>query len=107
MSRYSAKPTDGGVIAYPVHYTWPKRSQHERDIEFRVKAQVLKLKPGEEETEEEVEETQQEEEKTIEQAEKAEEQAGENTKTEKTEEAEKEEKPQDADEEKSAGKDEL
>jgi hypothetical protein len=38
---------DGGVVAYPVHHSLPKRSQNMREMEFTVKAQVLKLKEGE------------------------------------------------------------
>jgi hypothetical protein len=47
LSKYSSKLVDGGVVAYPVHYTWPKRGQGLRDIEFQVKAQVLQLNEGE------------------------------------------------------------
>ncbi|KAK3305209.1 uncharacterized protein B0T15DRAFT_191318 [Chaetomium strumarium] len=47
LSRYSAELVDGGVVAYPVHHSLPKRSQNMRDMEFTVKAQVLKLKEGE------------------------------------------------------------
>lgn len=47
LSKYSGKLVDGGVVAYPVHYTWPRRGQGKRDIEFQVKAQVLKLNEGE------------------------------------------------------------
>ncbi|KAL2262008.1 hypothetical protein VTK26DRAFT_2777 [Humicola hyalothermophila] len=46
LSKYSSKLVDGGVIAYPVNYTQPKRSKGERDMEFTVKAEVLALKPG-------------------------------------------------------------
>lgn len=47
LSKYSGNLTDGGVVAYPVHYTWPKRAQGLRNIEFQVKAEVLKLNEGE------------------------------------------------------------
>lgn len=47
LSKYSAKLADGGVIAYPINYTGPKRSDGKRDIEFTVKAEVLELKAGE------------------------------------------------------------
>ncbi|KAL2022248.1 hypothetical protein VTK56DRAFT_5858 [Thermocarpiscus australiensis] len=46
-SKYSGELRDGGVVAYPINHTSPKRSKGRRDIEFTVKAQVLKLKPGE------------------------------------------------------------
>jgi hypothetical protein len=39
------------VVAYPVHHSVPKRSKGLRDIEFKVKAQVLKLNEGENATE--------------------------------------------------------
>ena len=35
------------MVAYPVHHSIPKRSKGLRDIEFQVKAQVLKLNEGE------------------------------------------------------------
>lgn len=75
LSKYSGKLVDDGVVAYPVHWTWAKRGQGKREIEFRVKAQVLKLKPGEsadEDPEEVVEKTEAEKVDTAEKAEGAE-----------------------------------
>ncbi|KAK4119238.1 hypothetical protein N657DRAFT_650338 [Parathielavia appendiculata] len=45
LSKYSAKLADGRVVAYPVQHTSPKLN--DREIEFQIKAQVLKLKEGE------------------------------------------------------------
>ncbi|GAB1316468.1 hypothetical protein MFIFM68171_06678 [Madurella fahalii] len=105
-SKYSAKLADGGVVAYPINWTWAKRGQGKRDIEFRVKAQVLKLKPGEnavEDAEEVVEKTEAEKvDKT--------ETASDNDKTEKVEKAEDAEKPastKEADKTEKDEKDEL
>lgn len=49
--KYSAKLADGGVVAYPVNKTKAKRSARKREIEFTIKAQVLKAKAGVEEGE--------------------------------------------------------
>ncbi|KAK4232719.1 Glucarate dehydratase [Achaetomium macrosporum] len=90
LSKYSAKLVDGGVVAYPVHHSLPKRSQNKRDMEFTVKAQVLKLKEGEN-------------------AEDVEEAAQKTEETEKVERAEEAGKPsyERAEETKSADRDEL
>ncbi|AEO64689.1 uncharacterized protein THITE_2110984 [Thermothielavioides terrestris NRRL 8126] len=44
LTKYSADLVDGGVVAYPVHHSTPQRARNKRDIEFRVKAEVLKKK---------------------------------------------------------------
>ncbi|KAK3349783.1 hypothetical protein B0T25DRAFT_249297 [Lasiosphaeria hispida] len=44
IAKYSAKLADGGVVAYPVKRTKARRGAKKRDIEFSIKAQVLKLK---------------------------------------------------------------
>jgi hypothetical protein len=43
-SKYSPKLSEGAVVAWPTKFTRAKRSQGKRDIEFTVKAQVLKAK---------------------------------------------------------------
>ncbi|KAK4183240.1 Glucarate dehydratase [Podospora australis] len=45
--KYTGKIADGGVVGWPVHISRPKRAIGEREVEFRLKAQVLKLKEGE------------------------------------------------------------
>ncbi|KAK3291568.1 uncharacterized protein B0H64DRAFT_366921 [Chaetomium fimeti] len=47
LSKYSSKLVDGGVIAYPIHHSFPKRAQGKREIEFQIQAQVLQLNEGE------------------------------------------------------------
>ncbi|ROV98120.1 hypothetical protein VPNG_08567 [Cytospora leucostoma] len=44
LDKYSSKLKDGGVVAWTTHYTSPKRSWLEREMEFTVKAQVLSAK---------------------------------------------------------------
>jgi len=88
LAKYSEKLADGGVVGFPVKHSNAKRSQNKRDIEFEIKAQVLKLNEGEDAAED-VEEV-------AEKTEKVE-------KVEKVEKAEKAEKV----EAKSAEKDEL
>ncbi|KAL2172336.1 hypothetical protein VTG60DRAFT_6175 [Thermothelomyces hinnuleus] len=46
LSKYSAELVDGGVVAYPVEHSSPGSSPLQREIEFTIKAQVLKLKEG-------------------------------------------------------------
>lgn len=46
LSKYSPELVDGGVVAYPVEHTAPGKRPSQRDIEFTIKAQVLKLKEG-------------------------------------------------------------
>ncbi|KAL2192806.1 hypothetical protein P885DRAFT_72672 [Corynascus similis CBS 632.67] len=46
LSKYSSELVDGGVIAYPVEHSRPGASPRQREIEFKIKAQVLKLKEG-------------------------------------------------------------
>lgn len=43
MTKYTAKPTDGGVVAYPVDKTRANRAEGKREMEFTIKAQVLKV----------------------------------------------------------------
>jgi hypothetical protein len=58
LSKYSEKLVDGGVVAYPVSHTKPRRFQDKRDMEIEITAEVLKLNEGEdaEEADEKVEE---------------------------------------------------
>ncbi|KAH6617504.1 hypothetical protein F5144DRAFT_457507, partial [Chaetomium tenue] len=56
LSKFSAKLVDGGVVAYPIHHSMPKRARGERDIEFQIQAQVLQLNEGEEAATEKTEE---------------------------------------------------
>ncbi|KAH6842345.1 hypothetical protein B0I37DRAFT_195996 [Chaetomium sp. MPI-CAGE-AT-0009] len=83
LSKYSSKLVDGGVIAYPIQHSLPKRAQGKRDIEFQVQAQVLQLNEGEEVATEDAEKTEKVE--KVEKAAKAE-------KAEKVEETESTEK---------------
>ena len=46
LDKYSEKLADGAVVAYPVEKSRAKRGWGERDMEFTIKAQVLKAKPG-------------------------------------------------------------
>ncbi|KAK4205443.1 heterokaryon incompatibility protein-domain-containing protein [Triangularia verruculosa] len=55
LSRYSGQAKNGGVIGYPIFHSKPERSKGERDIEFSLLAQVVKLKEGETEDAEAVE----------------------------------------------------
>lgn len=105
-SKYSAKLVDGGVIAYPVNWTWAKRGQGERDIQFRVKAQVLKLKPGED-AGEDAEEAGAEKAEKVEQAEKAGDDKGNTATPDKTAEAEQPANTEGVGKAEKAGKDEL
>ncbi|KAL1839633.1 hypothetical protein VTJ49DRAFT_1294 [Mycothermus thermophilus] len=105
LSKYSHKLLDGGVVAYPVNHTTPDRSQGFRDIEITIKAQVLKLKEGEEAPPNdppEIDASQKEEEKK----EKSKEEEKAETKTEeaKTESTEKAEKAEEAKTEEAAEK---
>ncbi|EGZ68756.1 hypothetical protein NEUTE2DRAFT_159389 [Neurospora tetrasperma FGSC 2509] len=43
MTKYTAKPTDGAVVAYPVDKTRANRAEDKREMEFTIKAQVLKV----------------------------------------------------------------
>ncbi|KAK0662080.1 heterokaryon incompatibility protein-domain-containing protein [Cercophora samala] len=47
LAKYAGQPKDGGVIGYPIYHSKPQRSKGERDIEFSLLAQVVKLKEGE------------------------------------------------------------
>jgi hypothetical protein len=51
LAKYSPDLADGAVVAYPVNKTRAKRAHNKRDIEFTVKAQVLKAKPDAEKEE--------------------------------------------------------
>ncbi|KAK0707883.1 hypothetical protein B0H67DRAFT_588843 [Lasiosphaeris hirsuta] len=66
VAKYSAKLVDGGVVAYPVRKTKARRGGQNRDMEFSIKAQVLKLKADavEEVVEEEIVEASKTEEAT-------------------------------------------
>lgn len=41
LSKYSPKFVDGGVVGWPIEYTYPSRSKGERNMSFTLKAQVL------------------------------------------------------------------
>lgn len=41
LSKYSPRLIDGGVVGWPIEYTYPKRSKGERNMSFTLKAQVL------------------------------------------------------------------
>lgn len=41
ISKYSSKLVDGGVVGWPIEYTYPSRSKGERNMTFTLKAQVL------------------------------------------------------------------
>lgn len=43
ITKYTAKPTEGAVVAYPVQKTQADRAEGKRDMEFTIKAQVLKV----------------------------------------------------------------
>jgi len=74
LEKYTPKPSDSAVVAYPIKYSLARRSKGERDAEFTVKAQVLKAKEGETEANEEKKEEKKETE-TAEEPVKAEEAA--------------------------------
>ena len=42
LDNYSEELVNGGVVAYPVSHTKPKRSENKREIKIEIKAQVLK-----------------------------------------------------------------
>jgi len=42
LSKYSSKISDGGVVGWPTSHTEADRKKGMRNIEFTVKAQVLK-----------------------------------------------------------------
>lgn len=44
LDKYSPKLSDNGVVGWTTHYTSPRRSLSERNMEFTVKAQVLSAK---------------------------------------------------------------
>ncbi|GKT60886.1 hypothetical protein ColTof4_01005 [Colletotrichum tofieldiae] len=44
LGNYQAVPGDAAVVAWPVSHTRPDVANHKRDIEFTVKARVLKRK---------------------------------------------------------------
>lgn len=46
LTKYGPKLVDGGVVAWPTHYTTPDRKSKERTMEFTIKAQVLSAKAG-------------------------------------------------------------
>ncbi|KAK3947155.1 hypothetical protein QBC32DRAFT_97798 [Pseudoneurospora amorphoporcata] len=62
MTKYTAKPTDGAVVAYPVAKTQADRAEGKRDMEFTIKAQVLKVDESVPEDEEESKESKESEE---------------------------------------------
>ena len=43
LTKYTAKPTEGAVVAYPVQKTQADRAEGKREMEFTIKAQVLKV----------------------------------------------------------------
>ncbi|KAJ4404086.1 hypothetical protein N0V85_004949 [Neurospora sp. IMI 360204] len=43
ITKYTSKPTDGAVVAYPVDKTRADRAEGKREMEFTIKAQVLKV----------------------------------------------------------------
>ncbi|KAK1673792.1 hypothetical protein BDP55DRAFT_669236 [Colletotrichum godetiae] len=51
LGSYQAVPKDAAVVAWPVSHTRPDTANDKRDIEFTVKAQVLKTKEGASEAE--------------------------------------------------------
>jgi len=64
LSKYSPKLADSSVVAYPVKKTKARRREGRRDMEFTIKAQFVKAKPGvviDEPVEEVKEETKKEE----------------------------------------------
>jgi len=46
LSKYSPKLADSSVVAYPVKKTKARRREGRRDMEFTIKAQFVKAKPG-------------------------------------------------------------
>lgn len=46
LANYQAVPRDGAVVAWPVSHSRPDVDNNRRDIEFTVKARVLKLNEG-------------------------------------------------------------
>ncbi|OHF01505.1 hypothetical protein CORC01_03261 [Colletotrichum orchidophilum] len=53
LSSYEAVPRDAAVVAWPVSHTRPDTANNKRNIEFTVKAQVLKVRQDGSEAEEE------------------------------------------------------
>ena len=93
LSKYSPKLADSSVVAYPVKKTKARRREGRRDMEFTIKAQFVKAKPGvviDEPVEEVKEETKKEE------TEKEEVKKEEVKKEEVKEEAKKDEPPKEA-----------
>ncbi|KAK1497970.1 hypothetical protein CTAM01_07607 [Colletotrichum tamarilloi] len=64
LSSYQAVPKDAAVVAWPVSHTRPDTANGKRDIEFTVKAQVLKVKEVAPEAEADAEESKVSDEKT-------------------------------------------
>ncbi|KAK1773091.1 hypothetical protein QBC45DRAFT_398334 [Copromyces sp. CBS 386.78] len=62
MTKYTAKPADGAVVAYPVAKTQADRAEGKRYLEFTIKAQVLKVDESVPEDEEESKESKESEE---------------------------------------------
>jgi hypothetical protein len=54
LAKYTPTPAEGAVVAYPVKKARARRGLGEREMEFTIKAQVLKAKPAEEPKVEEV-----------------------------------------------------
>ena len=52
LDKYSPTMADGAVLAYPVDKTKAKRYEGKRDMEFTIKAQVVKAAEAEAATEE-------------------------------------------------------
>jgi len=48
LAKYTPTPAEGAVVAYPVKKAKARRGLGEREMEFTIKAQVLKAKPAEE-----------------------------------------------------------
>ena len=48
LAKYTPTPADSTVVAYPVQKARAKRGEGERQMEFTIRAQVLKAKPAEE-----------------------------------------------------------
>lgn len=47
LTKYHPKPTDGGIVAYPIRHTRSKRMIGWREMEFTIRADLLELKEGE------------------------------------------------------------
>lgn len=56
ITKYTAKPAEGAVVAYPVAKTQADRAEGKREMEFTIKAQVLKVDDSVPEDEEETKE---------------------------------------------------